>query len=56
MSEEIIIRWSTEGKYHMLREDGTFIQEFYPCEFFMKFFDNPPKDKDSQWQITVERR
>lgn len=44
-----------ENKWHMMLPDGTFIQEFYPCENFRRMFDEPDKEKPVLYKLKIER-
>lgn len=45
----------SEDKWHMMFPDGTFIQEFYPCENFHRIFDHPDKGKETIYRVAVKR-
>lgn len=44
-----------EDKWHMTLPDGTFIQEFYPCENFHRLFDAPSKECETLYKLKIER-
>jgi hypothetical protein len=51
----IRIKW-VEGKnqWHMELPDGTFIQEFYGCDSFLRLFDTPKKKKPLLYTVEVK--
>lgn len=54
----VIIRWSTEGKWHMYAppgKPGDFIQEFYPCRNFKKTFKGANTKEDTLFEVTVNK-
>jgi hypothetical protein len=56
VNERIVLEWNEVGDvWHMKKEDGIFIQEFFNCGNIHQFFQGLDKSKENKYLVTIAK-
>ena len=56
VNERVVLSWNEVGDcWHMKKEDGIFIQEFFDCGNIHHFFQELDKERDNKYLVTIQK-